>query len=62
MTPPEPQAPQVDLGPLLTRLDALERAVQSLASTVPPLEQQVGEHGAELERLALNGERLDALT
>ena len=62
VTPPEPQAPQVDLGPLLTRLDALERAVQSLASTVPPLEQQVNAHGAELERLALAGERLDVLT
>ncbi len=61
VTPPEPQAPPVDLGPLLTRLDALERAVQALSSTVPPLAQQVGAHGAELERLALVGERLDAL-
>lgn len=60
--PPEPQAPPVDLGPLLTRLDALERAVQVLSSTVPPLAQQVGSQGAELERLALSGERLDALT
>lgn len=62
VTPPEPQVPPVDLGPLLTRLDALERAVQALSSTLPPLEQQVGAHGAELERLALDGERLDALT
>ena len=62
VTPPEPQVPPVDLRPLLTRLDALERAVQALASTVPPLEQQVGAQGAELERLALAGERLDALT
>jgi len=62
VTPPEPQAPPVDLGPLLTRLDALEQAVQALSSTVPPLAQQVGAHGAELERLALAGERLDALT
>lgn len=62
VTPPEPQAPPVDLGPLLTRLDALERAVQALSSTVPPLAQQVGEQGAAIERLALAGERLDALT
>lgn len=62
VTPPEPQVPPVDLGPLLTRLDAIERAVQALSSTLPPLEQQVGAHGAELERLALDGERLDALT
>ena len=47
---------------LRARLDALERAVQALSSSVPPLEQQVGAHGAELERLALAGERLDALT
>ena len=62
VTPPEPQPPAVDLQPLLTRLDALERAVQALSSTVPPLEQQVGAQGAELERLVLAGERLDALT
>jgi len=63
VTPPEPQAPPpVDLGPLLTRLDALERAVQALSSSVPPLAQQVGAQGAELERLALDGERIDALT
>ena len=62
VTPPAPQGPPLDLGPLLTRLDALERAVQALSATVPPLEQQVGAHGAALERLALAGERLDALT
>ena len=62
VTPPAPQGPPLDLGPLLTRLDALERAVQALSSTVPPLEQQVGAQGAELERLALASERLDALT
>lgn len=62
VTPPAPQGPPVDLGPLLTRLDALERAVQALSSTVPPLEQQVGAQGAELERMALAGDRLDALT
>lgn len=54
--------PPVDLGPVLTRLDALERLVQSLAATVPQVEQQVGAQGAELERLTLAGERLDALT
>lgn len=62
VTPPEPQVPPVDIGPLLTRLDALEHVVQALSSTVPPLAQQVGAHGAELEKLALAGERLDALT
>lgn len=60
--PADPPVPPVDLAPLLARLDALERAVQALSSTVPPLEQQVGAHGAELERLALAGERLDVLT
>lgn len=62
VTPPEPQVPTVDIGPLLTRLDALERVVQALSSTLQPLEQQVGAQGAELERLAQAGERLDALT
>lgn len=60
--PPEPQGPPVDLGPLLTRLEALERVVQALSATVPPLAQQVRAQGAELERLALAGERLDVLT
>ncbi len=61
VTPPAPQGPPVDLGPLLTRLEALEHAVQALSSTVPPLVQQVGVHGAELEKLALAGERIDVL-
>lgn len=59
--PSDPPAPAVDLTPLLARLDALERVVQALSSTVPPLAQQVGAHGAELEKLMLAGERLDAL-
>jgi len=54
--------PPVDLGPLLTRLDALERIVQALSTTVPQLEQQAGAQGATIERLTLAGERLDALT
>ena len=62
VTPPDPQPPAVDLQPLLTRLDALERAVQVLSSTVPPLAQQVGAQGAAIETLALAGERLDVLT
>lgn len=60
--PADPPVPAVDLAPLLARLQALEQAVQALSSTVPPLAQQVGAHGAELEKLALVGERLDALT
>lgn len=60
--PADPPVPSVDLSPLLARLDALERVVQALSSTVPPLAQQVGAHGAELEKLALEGERLAALT
>lgn len=60
--PADPPVPSADLTPLLARLDALERAVQALSSTVPPLAQQVGAHGAELEKLALAGERLTALT
>ena len=60
--PADPPVPPVDLAPLLARLQALEQAVQALSSTVPPLAQQVGAHGAALERLALAGERLDALT
>jgi len=62
VTPPEPPQPPVDLSPLLTRLDALERLVQALSATVPPLAQQVGAQQADLERLALDSERLDALT
>lgn len=61
VTPPEPQVPSVDLGPLLTRLDALERAVQALASTVPGLEQLFNAQGAEMTRLSLAVERVDAL-
>jgi len=60
--PADPPVPSVDLAPLLARLQALEQAVQALSSTLPPLAQQVGAHGAELERLALAGERLDVLT
>lgn len=60
--PADTPVPSVDLAPLLARLQALEQAVQALSSTVPPLAQQVGAHGAALERLALAGERLDALT
>lgn len=62
VTPPEPQPPAVDLQPLLTRLDALERALQGLASTVPGLEQIINAQGAEITRLGLLVDRLDALT
>ena len=50
VTPPEPQAPSVDLGPLLTRLDALERAVQALSSSLPPLGHQVDARGRAARR------------
>lgn len=56
-----PVLPAVDLAPLLARLQALEQAVQALSSTVPPLAQQVGAHGAELERLSVSSERIDAV-
>lgn len=60
--PADHPVPSVDLAPLLARLRALEQAVQALSSSAPALAQQVGAHQAELERLALAGERLDAIT
>lgn len=59
--PSDPPVPSVDLAPLLARLQALEQAVQALSSTVPPLAQQVNAHGAELERLSVSSERIDAV-
>ena len=44
-----PPSPTVDLSPLLSRLDALERAVQALSGTVPDLEQRVAQQGAALD-------------
>lgn len=47
--PPAPVTPSVDLTPLLSRLDALERTLQALTGTVPDLEQRVAQQGAALD-------------
>lgn len=50
--PPDPPTPAVDLGPILSRLDALERAVQALDATTQSLDTKAEQTRAVVDSLA----------